>query len=95
MPDLFKRSVPPKPTCERQLRLSAADDRGVEHLLILNLASNVIGFLDKAVHGWTVYPLRVVTKLLENLIKSRYLVLGFSQMVAQTGRQLPGGGLVD
>ncbi len=73
-------------------RLSAADNGGVEHLPI---GRNLISLLDKAVHGWTVDVLRLLAELSKNFIESRYMVLGFPQMVAQARGELLVGRLLD
>ena len=49
--------------------LSGGDDGGIEYGLVLNLASDLVGFFDDSVDGWALRPAGFLAELFEHLLK--------------------------
>ena len=60
--------------------LRVRDDGGVQHCLILDLASRLVGLLIDAVDRWTLRPAGLLAELLEDLLKPLDLLVGLFQM---------------
>src|SRR3954466_11237848 len=72
-------------------RLSSADDRGIQNILVGNLASNVVGFRDQSVDRRAPHTFRLVAEFLEYLSKALDLLFGFRQMLLQALAQIAVG----
>jgi hypothetical protein len=57
-------------------RLRGPDYRGIEHLFVLNLAGDLICFLDKTVNGRTIGTPGLLAQLLEDGIEPSHLSFG-------------------
>ena len=64
-------------------RLRRGDKRGVQDLLVLNLAADFIGLLDDAVDRGTVDLLWLGSMHPEDLLDALHMVLGLSKMGVQ------------
>ncbi len=75
--------------------LRTADDGRVQHLLVIDLAGDIVGFPDQAIDRRAVGALRIPAKALKDLLEAADLLFGLGQMIAQAGRKFPVGCLLD
>jgi hypothetical protein len=62
-------------------RLRGTDHGGIEHFLVVDLASNLVGFLDEAVDGGTIRTPRLLAQLLEDRVEPCHLSFGLPQVI--------------
>jgi hypothetical protein len=75
--------------------LRVRDDGGVQHCLILDFASCLVGLLIDAVDRRTLRPAGLLAELLEDLLKPLDLLVGLFQMALQSRDQIAVGRLLD
>jgi hypothetical protein len=68
-------------------RLSSGDNGGIQDILVGNLTGDFIAFFDQPVDGGTFDTLRLLAKLLEGLVKTFDLLLGFLEVVPEAFAQ--------
>jgi hypothetical protein len=63
--------------------LGVRDDGGIQHRLVLDLASGLIGFLDDAVDRGTLRPARLLAELFEHLLETFDLLVRLLEVVLE------------
>ena len=76
-------------------RLRGCDQGGIENVLVVDLAGDIVGFLDDAVDGRTIGALRALAEHLEGLFQTLHLVLGLAQMRLEGRAEIAAGRLLD
>jgi len=74
-------------------RLGAADNGGVEDLLVFDFTGDFISFLNKTIDPGTISALWTLAKILEDFFKPCHLMLGFAQMIPKALSQFAVGSL--
>jgi hypothetical protein len=68
--------------------LSRGNDGGIEHILVVDLAGNVVSLVDDSVDGRTGHRLWLLAQHLEHLLEALHVSLGLAEMRLQALLQL-------